>query len=208
MTTKERMFLEAKAWAMEKLSLDKTYFERLSGAHTPDILWIGSIDSLVPARELINAEPGQLLMYRNIGSQVRQDDLSLLAIIQDAIEISKIQYIIVCGYSHCSGIEDVLLGSADRPYVKKWLEDLQEIYDTHHDELQDMDFEQRARRLCELNIHAQIIKLSQFEVVQKAWRQGNYPGLLGWYFDLNNGQLTEIFSMEANHQIKQVASLV
>ena len=70
-----------------------------------------------------------------------------------------------------------------------------------------MDFEQRTKRLCELNIRAQIIKLSQLDVIQKAWERGNTPILLGWYFDLNTGGLKEIFSMEANYRLKQVASV-
>ena len=125
MTSKEKMFLESKAWALEKLSLDKTYFESLSGLHTPDILWIGSLDSLVPFREIINANPGDVLVYRNMGVQIRTDDISLMATIQDAVEVSQVDYIIVCGYSHCSGIRDVVLGSDDRPFVKRWLEELQ-----------------------------------------------------------------------------------
>ena len=207
MTSKEKMFLESKAWVLEKLSLDKNYFERLAGMHSPNILWIGSIDSLVPFRELINADPGDVLVYRNIGVQVREDDISLMATIQDAVEVSKVEYIVVCGYSHCSGIQDVVLGSDDRPFVKRWLADLHDLYNNRSEEFQDMDFEQRTKWLCELNIRAQIIKLSQLEVIQKAWEKGNYPILLGWYFDLNTGGLKEIFSMEANYKLKQVASV-
>jgi carbonic anhydrase len=207
MTSKEKMFLESKAWALEKLSLDKSYFDRLSGMHSPDILWIGSIDSLVPVRELINADPGDVLVYRNMGVQVREDDLSLMATIQDAVEVSNIKYIVVCGYSHCSGIQDVVLGSEDRPYVKMWLSDLRAVYENRSEEFQDMDFEQRTKRLCELNIRAQIIRLSQLDVIEKAWEKGNYPILLGWYFDLNTGGLKEIFSMEASYKLKQVASV-
>jgi carbonic anhydrase len=208
MTTKEKMFLESKAWVLEKLNLDKSYFDRLSGLHTPDILWIGSIDSLVPVRELINADPGEILVYRNIGAQVRQDDLSLMATIQDAVEVLKVDFIVVCGYSHCSGIEDVVLGSDDRPYVKHWLSELRALYERNMNELRDMDFEQRTKRLCELNIEAQIINLSQLDVVQKAWEKNDRPVLLGLYFDLNNGALKEIYSMEANHRLKQIASVV
>ena len=207
MTSKEKMFLESKAWALEKLSLDKNYFERLAGMHSPDILWIGSIDSLVPFRELINADPGDVLVYRNMGVQVREDDISLMATIQDAVEVSKVKYIVVCGYSHCSGIQDVVLGSEDRPFVKRWLGDLHHLYQNRSEEFQDLDFDQRTKWLCELNIRAQIIKLSQLEVIQKAWEKGNYPILLGWYFDLNTGGLKEIFSMEANYRLKQVASV-
>lgn len=207
MTSKEKLFLESKAWALEKLSLDKTYFERLAGMHTPEILWIGSIDSLVPVRQLINADPGEVLVYRNMGVQVREDDISLMATIQDAVEVSKVEYIIVCGYSHCSGIQDVILGSNDRPFVKRWLEELHDLYENRREEFEDMDFEQRTKRLCELNIQAQIIKLSQINAIEKAWERGNNPTLLGWYFDLTTGGLREIFSMEANYRLKQVASV-
>lgn len=207
MTSKEKMFLESKAWVLEKLSLDKTYFDRLSGMHAPNILWIGSIDNLVSFREIINADPGDVLVYRNMGVQVRGDDISLMATIQDAVEISKVEYIVICGYSHCSGIQDVVLGNDDRPYVKRWLGDLHDLYENRSDEFQDMDFEQRTKRLCELNIRAQIIKLSQLDVIQKAWEKGNDPILLGWYFDLNIGALKEIFSMESNYKLKQVASV-
>jgi carbonic anhydrase len=207
MTQKEKMLLESKAWAMEKLNLDKTYFERLSGMHTPEILWIGSIDSLVPVGELINADPGEILEYQNMGCQIRGDDLSLMATIEDAVQISHVEYIIVCGYSHCSGIQDVILGNDDRPYVKKWLDELSTLYERHKDELQDMDFEQRTRRLCELNIRAQIINLSKVDVIRKAWDKRDQPILLGWYFDLDTGALQEVFSMEANRRLRQVASL-
>lgn len=207
MTTKEKMFLESKAWALEKLSLDKNYFKRLSGSHKPDILWIGSIDSLVPIRELINAEPGTVLVYRNMGVQVRFDDLSLMATIQDAVEVSKVDYIVVCGYSHCSGIDDVILGSNDRPYVKRWLEELHTLYESNIEEFHELDFRQRTKLLCEMNIKEQIVNLSQLEVIQKSWERNDKPVLLGWYFDLDNGGLKEIFSMEANYTLTQVASV-
>ena len=207
MTSKEKMFLESKAWALETQSLDKVYFERLSGMHTPEILWIGSIDSLVPVRQLINADPGEVLVYRNMGVQIRQDDISMMAIIQDAVEVSKVEYIVVCGYSHCSGTQDVVLGNNDRPLVKMWLRDMRDLYEKHQKEFEDLDFEQRTKRLCELNIQMQIINLSKVESIQKAWERGNNPVLLGLYFDLSTGGLKEIFSMEANYKLKQVASV-
>ncbi len=207
MTPKEKMFLESKAWVMEKLSLDQAYFERLSGMHTPDILWIGSIDSLVPVGELINADPGEVLEYQNMGCQIRPDDLSLMATIEDAVQMARVEFIIVCGYSHCSGIQDVILGNDDRPYVKRWLNELNALYENNKEELWDMDFEQRTRRLCELNIRAQIENLSELDVIRKAWEKSDHPVLLGWYFDLDTGALQEVFSMEANRRLRQVTSL-
>lgn len=208
MTQKEKIFLESKAWAMEKLSLDKTYFERLAGMHSPEILWLGSINSLVPVRELVNADPGEVMVYRNLGCQVRKDDLSLMATIQDAVEISHVKYIVVCGYSHCSGIQDVISGNDQRPYVRQWLEELHALYDSYSDELLHLDLEQRSRRLAELNIRAQVIKLSQLEIVQKAWDRNEGPTLFGWFFDLDSGGLTEVFSMAPKSRITQMTSLL
>jgi carbonic anhydrase len=208
MTQKERIFLESKAWAMEKLNLDKTFFQRLAGLHSPDILWIGSIDSLVPVRELINADPGEVMVYRNLGCQVRKDDLSLMATVQEAVEMSHVDYIVVCGYSHCSGVQDVISGNDQRPFVRTWLEELHVLYDSYNDELMNLDLEQRSRRLAELNIRAQVIKLSQLDIIRKAWDRNEGPALFGWYFDLNSGALTEVFSMEPNSRLQQVTSLL
>ena len=208
MTQKEKIFLESKAWAMEKLSLDKTYFERLAGLHSPEILWLGSVDSLVPVRALINADPGEVMVYRNLGCQVRKDDLSLMATIQDAVEMSRVKYIVVCGYSHCSGIQDVISGNDQRRFVRQWLEELHVLYDSYSEELLDLDLEQRSRRLAELNIRAQVIKLSQLEIVRQAWDKSEGPALFGWYFDLDSGGLTEVFSMEPNSRLNQVTSLL
>jgi carbonic anhydrase len=208
MTTKERILLESKAWTQEKLCLDKDYFNRLDGMHNPNILWLSSADSLVPVRELTNSEPGDILVYRNIATQVREDDLSLMAVIQDAIETSHITHIVVCGYSHCSGVRDVLLGTDDRPAVKEWLKNLRALYERHYEELEPLSFEQKEKRLSELNIREQVINLGKLPYIQRAWEKTDYPKIFGWYFDLLTGSLLEVYSMEQNHKLKQVGTLM
>ncbi len=191
MTSRERILLESKAWAMEKLALDNGYFSRLSALHTPSILWIGSSDSLVPVREITNTEPGEILVYRNMGNLVKANDLSLMALLQDAIEVAKIKYIIVCGYSHCSSLREAMEGT-DKPFIEEWLADLRATYQANRTELDALDAEQREVRLAELNIEQQIKNLSALSIIQKAWQSSVYPKLYGWYFDLNTGSFTEI----------------
>ena len=207
MTTKERILLESKAWRLEKLNLDKTYFERLDSMHQPSILWIGSSDSLIPVRELTNTDPGDVLVYRNIANQVRPDDISMMAMIQDAVEVAGVKHIVICGYSHCDGIRDVLLGTDDRPAVKEWLRPLRQLYEQHEAEWEGLPFEQKEKKLSELNIRAQILNLSQVPAIQKAWTKTDYPRLFGWYFDLLDGTLIDVFSMETNHKLVQEGSL-
>jgi carbonic anhydrase len=208
MTLRERLFLESKAWAAEIKSLDRDYFGNLDGLHTPKILWIGSSDSLVHVNEVINADPGEVLVYRNIGNQVHQDDISLMALLEDAVVASKIENIIICGYSHCTGIRDVLLGMDNRPLVSEWLKQLRALYEVNREKLDQLDFQQRERKLAELNIELQIKNLSLVPCIQRAWEKRDIPKLYGWYFDLDRGSLKEIFAMEENHKLKKVASLV
>lgn len=195
MTTRERILLESKAWVMEKLSLDKRYFERLSSMHVPEILWLGSSDSLVPVREITNTEPGEILVYRNMGNMVKENDLSLMALLQDAIEIARIKIIIVCGYSHCSSLREVIKGT-EKPLIKEWLSDLNSTYESHREDLDPLPYEQKERRLAELNIEQQVKNLSKLDIIQKAWRVSSYPKLYGWYFDLNTGSFTEITTID------------
>lgn len=195
MTTRERILLESKAWIQEKLALDKGYFERLSSMHKPEILWIGSSDSLVPVREITNTEPGEILVYRNMGNLVKQTDLSLMALLQDAVEVSRIRYIIVCGYSHCSSLREAIEGTG-KEYIDDWLSDLRGIYQQHREDLDALPYEQKEQRLATLNIEQQISNLTQIEFLRKAWRKDIYPKLYGWYFDLGTGSFTEIASYD------------
>jgi carbonic anhydrase len=208
MTIKERMLLESKAWVAEKLSLDKDYFEHLKRMPTPNILWIGSSDNLISIREVTNTEPGELIVHQNIASQVRGDDISLMATLEHAIEVSQVQYVIVCGHSNCNGIREVIQGKEERPYMRKWLDELFDLYDANAGELELLSEDEKEKRLCELSIKAQILKLSTLDIVQKAWEKGPSPALFGWYLDEASGTIKEIFSMSPNQNLKQVASVV
>jgi carbonic anhydrase len=205
MTTKESMLLESKVWVQEKLSLDQNYFEQLSRLHTPNILWIDSTDSLVPVRELTNTEPGEILVYRNMGGQIREDDISLMTTIEHAIDGSGIDYIIYCGYSHCGSIRDVIHGTETLPRVKTWLEGLNELYDSNHREFENLTPIEKAKKLCEMNIRQQIINLSKVDTIQRAWEKSDNPILLGLYFELTDGSIREVFSLENNHKKKMAA---
>ncbi len=208
MTIKEKLFLEAKAWAEEKISLDKEYFERLASMHSPSMLWIGSSDSLIPVAEVTNTEPGEILVYRNLGSQVRHDDIGMMAMIQDAVEVVNVRHIVVCGYSHCSGIRSVVNRKSDRPHLRDWLRDVSHLYELHQAELELLDSRHRERRLCELNIEQQVRNLSKIECIQRAREKRRYPVLYGWYFDLYNGTLCEVCSHGENQEHKTLTSVV
>jgi carbonic anhydrase len=196
MTTKELILLENKVWVKEKLTLDKDYFNRLSALHLPKILWIGSIDNLVPIRDITNTEPGEILAYRNIGNIISASDVSLMTMLEYALE-AGIRHIVVCGYSHCGSLSDVINGTR-KPMTKQWLSELQSLFERNHLEFEGKPFEEQERKLCELNVAQQIENLSKLSVIRELWKEGDYPKLYGWYFDLNTGLLSEVATREKN----------
>jgi carbonic anhydrase len=206
MKTKERILLESKAWLVEKLSRDHDYLRHLKNVPKPNILWIGSSDNLVSIREVTNTEPGELIVHRNIAAQIRSDDMNLMATIEDAIEMG-VEFIIVCGSSNCKGITEVIQGNDDSLYRRRWLDELYELYNEHAGELEVLSQAEREKRLCELSIKEQVLKLSELEVVQQAWKKRSSPLLLGWYFDLSSGKIREITSMTAEESVRQVTSV-
>lgn len=207
MKTKERIILETKAWKQEKLSIDREYFQRLSTRHRPKILWICSSDSLASIREMTNTEPGDILVYRNLGALVRDDDMSLMAVLEAAVEIHEITHIIVCGYSQCSAISEVLNFSHTAPAVKHWLAPLRQLYEANAEKFAGLSQGQSERLLSEISIKQQVINLSHISCIQKAWEKRDYPRIFGWYFDLQEGNLSEVFSLEDNHSLRQRSTI-
>jgi carbonic anhydrase len=196
MTMKERILLESKAWTKEKLSLDSKYLQRLVESADPEILWIGSADSMIPVREVTNCEPGEILVYRNMGNQAKPDDIGTKALVAHAIETAKIKMIIVSGYSHDSSIKAIANEWKVPKEVEVWIRDIKELYEQNKTDFEGLNDEQKLRKLTELNIKQQVLNLSKFESVQKAWEIGNNIPILGWYYNIENGEIEEIFSIE------------
>lgn len=203
MITKDKLLLESKAWALEKLSYDNNYFEQLDGRHNPNILWIASSDSLVPPHELINAEPGEVLIYSNLGLQIQEDDAGAMAIIEEALLVYNVKIIVICGYSNCNSIKDVIEGKEKSQYSRQWLKNLRLLYEKNKVDFDKLaSTEDKVRLLSELNIKEQVSNISNLPIVQKEWEKRDEPLIYGWHFDLKLGSLTEITSLERNHKAK------
>jgi len=52
MKSYDKLLLENKAWAAEKVQNDPNYFKKLSGIQTPEFLWIGCSDVVFPPMKL------------------------------------------------------------------------------------------------------------------------------------------------------------
>jgi carbonic anhydrase len=193
----EKLILQNKAWAQERVKYDPEYFKRHLHAQTPEFLWIGCSDSRVPANEVTGTEPGDIFVHRNIANLVVHTDLNLLSVLQYAVQALKVKTIIVCGHYGCGGVRAAMTNS-QYGLLNKWLRNIKDTYRLHIQELEAIpDFDQRANRLVELNVVEQCMNLAQTSIVQGAWHKEQRPTILGWVYHIENGMLEEVCRM--NH---------
>ena len=83
-----------RAWA-ERVSKEDPGFERLSKQQAPKYLWIGCSDSRVPANQITGLLPGEVFVHRNVANVVVHTDLNCLSVIQFAVDVLKVEHIIV-----------------------------------------------------------------------------------------------------------------
>ena len=194
----EKLLLQNKAWSEEKIELDKDYFNRLAHQQRPKFLWIGCSDSRVPANEITGTDPGEVFVHRNIANMVVHTDLNLLSVLQYAVEVLKVEHIIVCGHYGCGGIE-AAISQKDFGLINKWLRNIKEVYKMYQKEVDAIEnHTEKVNKLVEFNVIEQCQDLIKTSIVQKAWKTRKAPEIHGWVYGLNNGLVKELVNIEAN----------
>lgn len=197
----EKLLLENKAWAQERVHDDHEYFKRLEKIQTPQFLWIGCSDSRVPANQITGTDPGEIFVHRNIANMVVHTDLNLLSVLEYAVVYLKVKHIIVCGHYGCGGVK-ASMNNNSYGIINKWLRNIKDVYRIHREEIDVLQSEEaRADRLVELNVREQVLNLAKTSIVQKAWKEEQRPELHGWVYGLKDGILKPVFHVEAGSHI-------
>ena len=189
-------------WAEAAVRDDPDYFRRLVALQAPKYLWIGCSDSRVPANEIIGLPPGEVFVHRNVANLVVHTDLNCLSVLQYAVEVLRVEHVIVCGHYGCGGIaaagRGVPLGLIDN-----WLRHIQDVAERWEAALaRATDDSLRAERLCELNVLEQAHNVCRTTIVQDAWKRGQPLTVNAWIYRLADGLVQELgFSVSANSQV-------
>jgi len=198
--TLPQLFENNLAWAESMKRVDPEFFQRLARQQSPRLLWIGCADSRVPANEIIGLQPGDVFVHRNIANVVVHTDLNCLSVVQYAVEVLKVEHIIVCGHYGCGGVK-AAMDTTDHGLIDNWLRHIRDVGRFHADELAHLGPERRADRLCELNVIEQVTNVCNTTVVKNAWKQGQKLVVHGWIYSIGDGilrqQVPEIDSLEA-----------
>ena len=155
-----------RAWAQRKVADDPGFFKRLESQQAPEYLWIGCSDSRVPANEIVDLDPGELFVHRNVANLAPPQDANYLSVLQFAVDVLKVKHVMVVGHYGCGGISAAIDGRR-RGLVDHWLHPIRELYAEHRTALEAI-----AR--------------------QDAWSRGQSLSVHGWIYSISDGLISDL----------------
>lgn len=194
MCSLDGLFANNRAWANQRVNDDPEFFSRLARQQAPRFLWIGCSDSRVPANQIIGLDPGEVFVHRNIANLVVHSDLNCLSVLQFAVEVLKVEHIMVVGHYGCGGVQAVVeqrsTGLADN-----WLRHVEDVAHKHAPRLAALSGDlERGRCLVELNVIEQVTNVCRTTILRRAWHQAQKVEVHGLVYGLADGLLRRVGS--------------
>jgi carbonic anhydrase len=189
--TIDDLFSHNRAWAAEMERTRPGFFSSLVKQQKPKFMWIGCSDSRVPANQITGLEPGEVFVHRNVANVVVHSDLNALSTVQFAVDMLKVEHIMVVGHYGCGGVMAALNG--DRVgLADNWIRHIQDVRDRHRGILENLAPEQRADTLVDLNVIEQVVNLCVSTVMVDAWAKNQNVTIHGWAFGVHDGLLQDL----------------
>lgn len=192
MTDIKNLFENNRRWAARMVGADPDFFQRLVHQQSPKYLWIGCSDSRVPANQIVGLLPGDLFVHRNVANVVVHTDLNCLSVLQYAVDVLKVEQIILCGHYGCGGVQ-AALNDTKLGLINNWLRHIQDVA-THHGEALSgiKDAQRKSDMLCELNVIEQVSNVCRTTIVQTAWEKQQNLTVHGLIYSINDGILKDL----------------
>jgi carbonic anhydrase len=184
-------------WAERQLAHDPDFFRRHVAGQKPKVLIIGCSDSRVPAEQILDCDPGELFVHRNVANVVAYNDVNLASVLQYAIERLKVEDVVVCGHYECGGVAAVCSGALGDGYVADWLmiTSWAKLWVDEQSEKEGITLSRHdyLRRVVEQNVRLQVRHLTHLTIVRKSWEvRLGFPRLHGWAYDIGTGLINVI----------------
>lgn len=168
------------------------YQQLATAGQQPETLFITCSDSRVDPNLITNSQPGELFIVRNVGNVVPNRDLpgGTAAAIQYAVEVLKVENIIVCGHTQCGALKAILdpESVAHLDYVSRWVKSTVDVKKLIDEKYADLDGEERLNAAIQENVLAQIEHLRQYPFVANQMDAGKLQ-VNGWVFDVGRGEV-------------------
>lgn len=201
----QKLLLGHESFKREYFQSEAKLFSALaSGVHEPYALVISCCDARVVPDAILNADPGDLFVLRNIAALVppylARPGHSVGAAIDYAIHGLKVKHIIVCGHTSCGGLKALADGpmklAAHMPSLAEWLADADVVYRRLKEVLASSPNEDILQQLAYESVPIQLEHLLTYPAVQWALERGKLQ-LHGWVYNLASGSL-DLYKPETN----------
>ena len=191
-------------WKEDCLKSDENYFINLAKPQEPKCLVISCSDSRVVVNDCLGLKSGELFSHRNVGNIVLATDFNVQSVIQYAVQVLKVEHLIVMGHTDCGAIKAAMTsdyhGLIDhwlrsiRETAEKYKEDLEIIKESYLNGSKDKTVlnKELVSKLIELNVKESVLSLCKTPIVQKTWKKGQTLFVHGYVLEIETGNLKEL----------------
>ncbi|GJJ69635.1 carbonic anhydrase [Entomortierella parvispora] len=189
----ERLLGQNKAWAKKTEQDRPGFFAKLELQQKPQVLWIGCSDSRVPANQIVNLDPGEIFVHRNIANVVTHTDMNLLSVLEYAVDVLKVRHVIICGHYGCGGVA-ASLTQKQFGIIDNWLRNIKDLYTIHRKKFDTLPQGGKEQQdlLTELNVIQSALNVCHTSIIQKAWSRGEKLSVHGWCYRLSDGVIRNL----------------
>jgi carbonic anhydrase len=175
---------------------DRELFEQLKQGQHPHAMVIACSDSRVDPAILLDCQPGDLFMVRNVANLVPPYEQGAgLHGVSTALEfgvcVLGVEHLIVLGHSGCGGIRALMQGipaGARGEFISGWVNIAVRAKERVLAELPDAAPERQCCACEKASILVSLENLLTFPWIRERVDQGKLT-LHGWYFDIESGEL-------------------
>lgn len=174
----------------------ESLLDLVKNGQSPKALFIGCSDSRVIPDLMVQTNPGDLFVLRNVGNFVPpykpdEDYHATASGIEYAVSVLNVQEIIICGHSHCGACKSLYEPIEDPSLIhtKKWLELGESAKVSAILSLgADAPKEELLRLTEKLSVIKQIENILTYPNVQKRFEDGSLH-IHGWHYDIETGKI-------------------
>ena len=131
--------------------------------------------------------------------------MSMLSVLDYAVNILKVKHVIVCGHYGCGGVKSAM-GSQSLGLIDNWIKHIRDVARFHKVELSELKVEkEKYDRFVELNVHEQVRNLGKTSIIQAAWNNKQKVSIYGWAYTVENGLIKDLeITLSNNEDLKRI----
>jgi carbonic anhydrase len=175
---------------------DQELFRQLKEGQKPSAMVIACSDSRVDPAILLDCQPGDLFMVRNVANLVPPYEHGMgLHGVSTALEfgvcVLGVQHLIVLGHSSCGGVRALMQGipaGASGEFIINWVNIAKRAKQRVHEEMPQAPDDKKLCACEQASILVSLENLLTFPWINERVQRGALA-LHGWYFDMQSGNL-------------------